>query len=91
MPDTRSRDPEPIRQEAVEPLPPTIGLDLDDRRFHVYPPPAWLPEGADTSAPGHRRTDSRDRSTRGTFRRSQSLDPGGVESAQTQAKTRQSR
>lgn len=28
---TRSRDSELIREEAIEPLPPAIGFDLDDR------------------------------------------------------------
>ncbi len=88
---TRSGDPEPLRKEAIEPLPPSIGFDLDLCRFHVYRPPVWRPEGADTSVPVHRRSDSHDGSTRGTLRRSRNPDPGGVESAQTrtQAKTTQ--
>ena len=88
---TRSGDPKLIREEAIEPLPPSIGFDLDLCRFHVFRPPVQLPEGADTSAPIPRRTDSQDPSTRGTLRPSGSPDPGGGEPAQTrtQANTTQ--
>lgn len=80
---TRSGDPKLIREEAIEPLPPSIGFNLDLCRFHVFRPPVQLPEGADTSAPIRGRTDSQDPSTRGTLRPSGSPDPGGGEPTQT--------
>ena len=78
----RTGDPELIRQKAIESLPPLFRFDLDLCRFHVWSPLIWLPEGEDTSAPAPGRTDSHDRSTRGTLRPSRIPNPGGVESAQ---------
>lgn len=44
MTDTRSGDPEPIREEAIEPLPSSIGFDLDLCRVHVHTPLQYAPK-----------------------------------------------
>ena len=75
MTDTGARDLESIREEAVEPLSPSIGFDLDQRRFHVRRLPRKLPEGGNTSALTHRRAGSPARSTRGTLRPCRCSDP----------------